>query len=309
MHNVGYPRQNFSHFVSIKLWSSAGDHIYDPRHKSGWMGRKLIQDFPSLVEAPPTVPPAIRIGFATDHMFLAPGNQSMELVFNNPGEFHQLAQEGKLYPTDTLGDCPSGVERSFLRSITNNSQYYSDNVTRAYNSSQTKVTYPTGTTNNLAGQLSIVARLIKGNLGTKVYMVYINGWDTHANQRNTHRNLTGHVANSVAAFYNDLKADDASKNVTIMTFSEFGRTIRENGSAGTDHGNQSPLMIFGDPVKGGFTGTPINLHDGTLDNGGARIYFENQPSIDYRSVYQTVLEDFLCLDPELTEYTMGQKLS
>ena len=68
-------------------------------------------------------------------------------------------------------------------------------------------------------------------------MVYINGFDTHAGQKDFHLGLLEDIAGSVRAFFDDLKADGFEKDVTLMTFSEFGRTVVENGSLGTDHGN------------------------------------------------------------------------
>ncbi|MEO6190364.1 MAG: DUF1501 domain-containing protein [Saprospiraceae bacterium] len=306
VHNVGYPHQDYSHFNSIDFWSTAADDSYDKRIQSGTMGRYLDQDFPSFSETPPTVPPALRIGYSTDKIFTAPGNQQMELVFNDPAEFYRLAAFGKLYETEGFGDCPQGQERSYLRSLTNNSLRYSQSVTNAYSKGANKVTYPTGTQSNLAQQLAIISRLIKGRLGTRVFLVNIDGFDTHSNQKDYHLKILGDLANSVKAFYDDLKVDGAQSNVGIMTYSEFGRTIRENGSLGTDHGNLSPLFLFGDGVKPGFQGSPINLQDNTLKNGDTIVYFETQKSTDYRSVFQTVMKDWLCLNSELSEYTMGK---
>lgn len=306
VHNVGYPHQDYSHFNSIDFWSTAADDSYDKRLSSGIMGRFLDQDFPSFMETPPTVPPALRIGYSTDKIFTAPGNQQMELVFNDPNEFYRLAAYGKLYETEGFGDCPQGVERSYLRSLTNNTLRYSNSVTTAYNKAFNRVAYPTGTQSRLAEQMAIIARLIKGRLGTRIFLVNIDGFDTHSTQKDYHLKILGDLANSVKAFYDDLKAENAQSNVTVMTYSEFGRTIKENGSNGTDHGNLSPLFIFGDGVKPGFHGSPINLQDNTLKNGDTIVYFETQQSTDYRSVFQSVLRDWMCLNPELTEYTMGK---
>ncbi len=309
IHNVGYPNQDYSHFTSIENWSSAADNLYDPRYHSGYMGRYLEQEFPVFNETPPTVPPALRIGYSADLVFKSASNQQYELVFNDPNEFYRLAQYGKLYPTNGLGDCPQGQEVEFLRQLTNNSLRYSQSVTQAYNSTLNKVAYPANTTSRLAEQLKIVSRLIKGKLGTRIFMVYMDGFDTHADQKAYHATLLGQIASSVSAFFDDLKVDNADKNVALMTFSEFGRTIRENGSAGTDHGNMSPMMLFGDAVKGGFTGTPMNLNDPTLKAGDTRVYFENQNSLDFRSMYASVMEQFLCLDSELVNYSLGKTYS
>ncbi len=305
MHNVGYPNQNYSHFASIDIWSSAAGDLHDKRINSGIMGRFLDQDFPAFSETPPSVPPALRIGYSTDLIFTAPGNQQMELVFNDPNELFRLAQYGKLYPTEGFGDCPQGEERSFLRQLTNNSLRYSTAVTNAYGKATNKVSYPRNTASRLADQLAIVSRLIKGRLGTRLFLVNIDGFDTHSNQKTAHLRLLGDLASSIKAFYDDLKADGAHDNVSVLTYSEFGRTIKENGSAGTDHGNLSPMMMFGDGVKGGFKGDPINLADTALKGNGTVVYYETQKSLDFRRVFSTVMKDWMCLDSELVEYTMG----
>ncbi len=306
IHNVGYPKQDYSHFNSINFWSTAADDDHDKRVQSGIMGRYLDQEFPSFSETPPTVPPALRIGYSTDKIFNAPGNQQMELVFNNPAEFLRLAQYGKLYETEGFGDCPQGVERSFLRSLTNNTLRYSTSVVNAYNKATNKVAYPTGTTSAIADQLAIISRLIKGRLGTRIFLVNIDGFDTHSNQKDYHMRILGDLAKSVKAFYDDLKTDSAQSNVAIMTYSEFGRTLRENGSYGTDHGNLSPLLMFGDGVKPGLHGSPINLSDPVLKAPNTIVYYETQQSTDYRSIFQSVLKDWMCLNGELTEYSMGK---
>ncbi len=309
LHNVGYPDQDYSHFSSIDNWSSAADNIFDVRYKSGYMGRYLEQEFPVFSETPPTVPPALRIGYNSELIFKSKNNQQFELVFNDPNEFYRLAQYGKLYPTDGLSDCPSGKEVEFLRQLTNNSLRYSQSVTQAYNSTSNKVNYPSNTTSRLAEQLKIVARLIKGNLGTRVYMVYMDGFDTHADQKAYHSGLLRNIADSVSAFFNDLKADNMADKVCMMNFSEFGRTIRENGSNGTDHGNMSPMMVFGPGVKGGFYGSPINLNDATLKAGDTRVYFEKQSSLDFRIMYASVMEQWLCMDRELVDFSLGSNYS
>jgi uncharacterized protein (DUF1501 family) len=110
--------------------------------------------------------------------------------------------------------------------------------------------YPTG--NSLADQLKIVARLIKGGLKTKIYMVNYGGFDTHANQTvandtsiGSHATLLGNVSNAIKAFMDDLKFQGIEERVVGMTYSEFGRRVLSNGSSGTDHGAAAPLFVFG----------------------------------------------------------------
>ena len=314
VHNVGYPRQNFSHFTSSNLWASGANNVADHRYKSGWMGRNLDIEFPSYFDAPPTVPPALQIGFSNNQIFKSPDGAALDLVFRNPTTFYSLAQSGKLHNTIGFGDCPQDQERLFLRQTVNNSFRYSEVVSNAYNSSTTKATYPPEimgrtTASDIDGQLQIVARLIKGQLGTKVYMVYVNGFDNHASQADLHPRLLAAVGQCVAAFFRDLKADGFDKDVTIMTFSEFGRTIVENGSEGTDHGNMSPMMLFGPGVNPGFHGEPMDLSEPNIERF-KRAYWETQPgATDYRSVYGAVLKDWMGLDSQVVQYVLGEDIN
>ena len=165
VHNVGYPVQNFSHFTSSNIWATGADNVQDKRYSSGWMGRQLNQTYPSFSEAPPTIPPALQIGFTNNLIFKNEQGVSMELVFRNPDEFYRLAQEGKLYSTDGFGDCPSDTERYFLRQIANNSLRYSETVSEAYNRSSNRVAYPDNTQNALASQLSNSIKIDQGAIG------------------------------------------------------------------------------------------------------------------------------------------------
>ncbi len=296
IHNVSYPDQDYSHFRSSDIWATASDtedYIY-----TGWIGRHLDNEFPAYLSAPPTVPPALQIGVSTNLVFRA-GHGNMALAISNPTEFYQIAQTGEVYNVDNLGSCANESELTFLRQTANNAFRYSETIKEAYNGGLNEVTYPD---NYLAEQLSIVARLIKGQLGTKIYMVSIGGFDTHANQNPYHQELLTRVGTSVKAFYNDLDAGSLSNEVLTMTFSEFGRTIFENGSVGTDHGTGAPILLFGGEELGsGFVGDPVDL----LDVGP---YEDPAFSVDFRSVYATVLQDWLCTDPTVTDYVIGQPI-
>jgi uncharacterized protein (DUF1501 family) len=147
------------------------------------------------------------------------------------------------------------------------------------------VTYP----NNGLGQgMKLIAQVIMQNLGTKIFFVEIGGFDTHANQPTQHRDLLSAVSGSIGAFHQDLKNQGRDKNVLIMTFSEFGRPVKENGSNGTDHGEAAPMFVIGGGTKGGIYGPNPNLN---ASNG-------NVPyTLDFRSVYSTVLERWLGTNP------------
>jgi uncharacterized protein (DUF1501 family) len=139
----------------------------------------------------------------------------------------------------------------------------------------------------LAERLRLVARLLKADLGARVFYTVQGGYDTHASQVFTHASLLSELAGAVAAFFDDLKAAGLADRVVLLTFSEFGRTIRENGSAGTDHGTAEAVFLAGEGVRGGVVGTMPSLTD--LAQG------EPKMTTDFRRVYAGVLKDWLGL--------------
>jgi uncharacterized protein (DUF1501 family) len=145
----------------------------------------------------------------------------------------------------------------------------------------------------LAEHLKTVARLLKADIGTRVFYTQQSGYDTHAQQDYRHAELLGDFAGAVAAFFADLKETKLMERVTLLAFSEFGRTIRENSSAGTDHGTAGAVFVVGPTVKGGVIGSMPSLAQ--LDKG------EPSMTTDFRSVYAALLGDWMGLpiEPEL----------
>ncbi len=293
IHNVGYPDANYSHFRSSDIWASASDS--NELVTDGWIGRWLESEFQAFTSAAPVVPPALQIGVQTNMIFRAM-NGSMALSISNPQEFYQIALNGELYDTDIAGNEPYPTELRFVRSVANSAFRYSESIRDAYNSAVNQADYPNF---YLGEEMAIVARLIKGGLGSKVYMVTIDGFDTHANQADTHAFLVQMVADSIASFYEDLRASGHSEQVLTMSFSEFGRTIFENGSAGTDHGTGAPMMIFGEGIGSGFHGTEPDLIN--VDMYGDPLF-----SVDFRQAYASVLQNWLCVHPEVIDHVLGQ---
>ncbi len=292
IHNVGYPDANYSHFRSSDIWASASDA--NDIVGTGWIGRWLDNEYMAFNSAPPTIPPALEIGVQTNMIFRAMGG-SMALSISNPQEFYQLAQTGELYDTSQLGNDPNQQELSFVRRVANSAFRYAETIRSAYNAGINEANYPD---NYLAEQMSIVARLIKGRLGSKIYMVTIDGFDTHAEQLNSHPILLNRIAESVAAFFQDLGGQ--GQDVLAMTFSEFGRTIFENGSLGTDHGTGSPMLVFSKGLENnGFHGTPPDLVN--VDP-----YGDPEFSVDFRTAYATVLQNWLCVHPDIVDNVLGQ---
>jgi len=138
---------------------------------------------------------------------------------------------------------------------------------------------------NLGQKLRLIAQLIAGNFGTKLFYCEVGGFDTHANQLNGHEQLLNNVASSINAFLKDLGAKRLSEKVVVMCFSEFGRRVEQNASGGTDHGAAAPMFVIGPKLKQGVVGKHPSLTD--LDSGDLKYH------IDFRSVYATLLEKWL----------------
>jgi uncharacterized protein (DUF1501 family) len=139
----------------------------------------------------------------------------------------------------------------------------------------------------LAARLRLVARLLKAGFGTRVYYTTQSDYDTHYAQLPAHASLLAELGGAVRAFLDDLAGAGLAERVTVLAFSEFGRRVAENGSAGTDHGTAGPVLLAGPGVRAGLVGeTPslVDLLDGDLKMG-----------IDFRRVYATVLDGWLGL--------------
>src|SRR5262249_3487750 len=142
--------------------------------------------------------------------------------------------------------------------------------------------------NGLSAKLQLIAGLIARGFGTRIFYVSLDGFDTHADQGPSHKNLLTELSDSVGSFFRTLKDSKNDQRVRLMTFSEFGRRVDENGSRGTDHGAASCLFVAGPSVKGGVVGKHPSLKD--LDVGDLKYH------TDFRRVYATQLDGWLGCD-------------
>ncbi len=286
IHGVGYPNQNLSHFTSTDIWASTADTYNEP---TGWWGRYFEDLYPDYITTPPEIPPAIQIGSIGNLIFKG-NNSNYAFSVANPEQLQNVAENGTLHDVLDIPDCIYGDKLLFMRATANTTFTYSSVINNAYMAANNNVEYGEG---NLAEQLAMVARLIKGGLGSKVYMVTLGGFDTHADQIIRQQELLSDLSSTIKNFYDDLTSIGIQDKVLSMTISEFGRRPYENGSNGTDHGAASPLMLFGPALDGsGFIGNHPDLS--TWDENDNLI-----PSNDFRSVYNTVLTDWFCLDPSI----------
>lgn len=264
--NVGYPEPNRSHFRSQEIWQTASST--NQYLNEGWLGRYLDLQ---CKEHTPTA--GINID-NIDNLALK-GNEPNSITIKDPNRF-KLKND-----SDETVKLSNNPQLDFVRKIANSVTEGAEEIQNALSKSTAENSYPkTGLAKNLAW----IARLIKGNLNSKVYYTSLSGFDTHDNQLAIHKNKLSELNDAVFAFYSDLKNARLLQNVTIVIFSEFGRRVKDNGN-GTDHGTAAPMFVIGGSNKGTIIGKNPNLTD--LDNGDLK--FET----DFRSVYATLLQQKL----------------
>lgn len=294
VHGVGYQNQSLSHFTGSDIFANTDLTTTGfSGLNTGWMGRHFENIYPDYLINPPAAPAAIQIGQFGNLVFQGE-ETNYAFVTSNVNQLEEIAESGVVYGLEDalLNDCMYGDQLKFLRGVANTTYEYSGLIHQAYERGQNQVQYQD---NGFARQLALLARLIKGNLGTKVYMISMGGFDTHGNQPLAHERLMSNLSVAVNNFYEDLAFTQQDNKVLSMTFSEFGRRIFENGSNGTDHGKAAPTLFFGSGLNGSaFVGEHPTLED--PDGRGNLEY-----TMDFRNLYATVLAEWLCVDIPLVE--------
>ena len=283
---VGYPNPNLSHFASMSIWETA---TIQGGFGDGWLGRYLtyldqVGESPNHalkgVSAGTLVPPEMRAKSpvmalqSLKNFRIQPVNEHGTLVdVQNPlvkfyGGFKQAAPApyGALFDT-TLQEA---LAASHALQATDASY-------------QPKATYPAKSP--IASSLKLIAETIVSGLGVRVAHVTLGGFDNHAREKPVHDRLLLDLDQALDAFMKDLNGHGLGDRVLVMTWSEFGRRVGENGSAGTDHGTAAPMFLLGSAVKGGLYGEAPSLT--SLANGNLKF------TTDFRSVYASVLEGYL----------------
>jgi uncharacterized protein (DUF1501 family) len=290
---VGYPNPNRSHFRSTEIWQTASDAQQNLTH--GWIGRYFDN---CCAGEDPTV--GVALGEQLPQAFSAenptgvaignPGNLGFDRE-PGPNETRLFEELNGLNPGEMSGDSigtlagPSNSGMSalqYLQRTALDAQVSTNKIQQILRKTKREACYPK---NRLGNSLSLIARLITGELPTRVYYASQGGYDTHAGQMNTHKRLLTELSQSIAAFCSDLKSKGILDRVTVMTFSEFGRRVAENANGGTDHGTAAPMFICGGGVKPGLFGKQPSLD--RLDAG------DLLHNVDFRSVYATILANWL----------------
>ena len=296
---VSYPQPNFSHFRATDIWLTGADAgVVLP---TGWAGRYLDREYPHFPQDYPNVgmpdPLAIQVGSLVSPALQGP-SLTMGMAISNPNSFYELIGD-KAAPVD---DSRAGDQLAYIREMSVKTDQYAGVIKKA----AIKVTkqsdgYPVAGKNPLADQLKIVARLIAGGLQTRIYLVSMGGFDTHARQTDptdtttgAHAKLLAKLSEAINAFQHDLGYLQVENRVTGMTFSEFGRRIQSNASGGTDHGAAAPVFVFGGGVRPGIIGENPTWPSKLTVNDNLALQY------DFRAVYSTLLEKWFRTDEAVT---------
>lgn len=318
---VSYKNNNGSHFRGRDISFMGGS--FDDYFPSGWVGRYLQKEFapknyPADFPNPDMIDPlAIEMGNDVSLIFHQKDNIPTSISISDPKQFADLVNglngfqdqgiDPRGIPPVALQNSPYGIEMNWILGLEKKSKDYAERLYEVYKgSAETALTYPEtypfnappgSLRNGLTPQLKLVARLLDGGgagkgVKTKVFLVKIGGFDTHAGQvesfdptMGAHAALMYHISSAMQAFQNDLKARGLEDRVLTVTTSEFGRRVHSNGSFGTDHGTGGPMYIFGKGAKPGVIGKAPDL---------AKDNVEMQ--YDYRQVYASILKDWMLVN-------------
>lgn len=293
---VGYPNPNRSHFRSIEIWQTA-----EPKKikDTGWLGRYLDLSktgkstldnvFPAI-----NVDPILPKQLSSEKVVVPSINDIANFTFkadpkNEADRKAQLSTFSNIYQKYQLNR--PYIEQ--LRKVGLDTTEASDSITKMVAAYKDGTKYP----NNQFGRgMQFIAQMIIGGVNCPIYTISLGGFDTHTNEQRGHEGLFRTLCGGIQALQTDMENHALDKDICIMTFSEFGRRVAENGGRGTDHGAAAPMFMVGSNVSGTIIGDQPSLID--LDDGDLKY------KIDFRQVYATVLDKWLGAD---SKQVLGDK--
>ena len=280
INSVGYPNPDRSHFRSMDIWHTGSDS--SEYLSTGWLGRYLdsncsgCQNPHHALEVDDTLSLSLK------------GIEKSGFAMSNPRQLKKIADNKflKAVGQENNHDHEENVEYLYKTLInTQSSANYLFEKSRTHKSN---VQYPN---NPFARDLKQVSELITADADIKIYYVNLTGFDTHSGQKNQQARLLKTYSDAMNAFVKDLKSNGLLDDTLIMTFSEFGRRVKQNASGGTDHGTANNLFLIGGNLKQkGFYNAAPDLSN--LDNGDLKY------QIDFRRIYASILEDWLEASPK-----------
>ncbi len=287
IHGIGYPDPNRSHFRSMDIW-----HTAEPEKiaTEGWLG-KVVRDLDPKGE---NVLTAVNYGRGLPRALALPGVPVASVgalegygVMAGIADQKHRADALEVFARMYAPAIGTGPTMDYLGQTGLDALKGADMLRTAPEKYQSNVEYAdTPISQNLKG----IAQVMLADLGTRIFYTQQSGYDTHSNQVPVQPKLLGDLSRGIADFYADIQEHDASDNVLVFVFTEFGRRVLDNGS-GTDHGSGGMAMAFGDRVKGGMHSEYPSLKPEDLLEGDLRF------NIDFRGIYGTIIEQWLGLDP------------
>ena len=297
---VGYPNPNRSHFRSTEIWATAVDS--NKSSNTGWIGRYFDNacsgcDASVGIAMASQMPQALTASVPKGVLYQGGGGGGKKKNKKSGGAKAEADGSMMMEEDDDAGQAGGSIGMlngpgnlgklsalDFLERTEMDAKVSQQEIAQASGKAKNSVPYP-GT--RLGQNFAMVSRLIAGGMPTRIYYLSLGGFDTHTQQAGAHERLLKEMGDAVAAFLSDLKAQGNLGRVSLMTFSEFGRRVKENASGGTDHGAAAPMFLAGGGIKSGLLGKMPSLAPQDLFDGDVKY------NTDFRSVYATVLEKHL----------------
>ena len=288
IHGVGYHNSPRSHFRSMDIWHTCEP---DKLGTEGWLGRatKVIDpnkgNVVTAVSFGPSLPRALALPTVPVACVDDLDNFGLLTGINGAEQRDKILDRFTRLYSPTIG---TGAVMNYLGQTGLDSMKAADILNVAPGMYSSNVEYPDTT---VASKLKGISQVHQANLGTRVFYCDHGSFDSHSNQVGMHDKLWTDVSQAVESFFDDLRENDAADNVIMLMFTEFGRRVHDNGS-GTDHGAGGVAFLVGDPIKGGEYGEYPSLRPENLEQG------DLVPSMDFRSIYTSIAEDWLGLDAQ-----------
>lgn len=279
VHGVGYPNPNRSHFESMAIWNAGSTDKEQIEIGQGWIGSAMgeggrSRDSQAIHVGDETLPVALR------------GRRCTAASISNPAELQSsleklgLAAKTSSESLKTANGSSDSLDAFLSRSVSDAFASAKELSTATKDNSTAR--YPDS---KLGGRLKLVGQLIKSNTNARVYYTQQSGYDTHAGQLPTHASLLNQLSSALKAFNDDMHDAGMQDEVLVMVFSEFGRRVDENQSAGTDHGTAGPIFLAGTKLQQRSYGSIPSLTD--LENGDPKF------QLDFRHIYASIIKDWL----------------
>ena len=279
---VGYPNPDRSHFRSMDIWQTGSGS--EQLLTTGWLGRYLDSSCAGCalpyqaLEVDDTLSLALK------------GQLRKGLAVKTPGKFHQLTQSRYLSRlSQEVAPAAASSELDYLYKTLAETASSADYLYEKSKVHTSTATYPN---TDLGRNLKTTAELITSGVESRVYYLALTGFDTHVRQQEQQGRLLGELSDGLATLAADLQKAGEWDNTLVLVFSEFGRRVVQNASNGTDHGTANNVFLLSGALrKPGLLNGPASLAD--LDEGDLRY------QVDFRSLYASILSDWLGADDKL----------